>query len=92
MNRLASAVLAFAVITAVGLTAVPAVAQTKMDCGRLYKDFWEKLDREKFAKLPAERLAGVSRFALRAYDACQAGDDMDARVQFDKLNKLSFWF
>ena len=50
------------------------------------------MDREKFAKLPAERLAGVSRFALRAYDACQAGDDMDARVQFDKLNKLSFWF
>ena len=92
MNRLASAILAFAVVTAPGQTAVPAVAQTKMDCSRLYKDFWEKLDREKFAKISAERLAGVSRLALRAYDACQAGDDMDARVQFDKLNKLSFWF
>jgi hypothetical protein len=91
MNRLASAILAFAVVTAPGLTAVPTVAQTKMDCSRLYKDFWEKLDREKFAKISAERLAGVSRLALRAYDACQAGDDMDAKVQFDKLNKLSFW-
>ena len=46
MNRLASAILAFAVVTAPGLTAVPTVAQTKMDCTRLYKDFWEKLDRE----------------------------------------------
>ena len=50
------------------------------------------MDREKYAKISAEQLAGVSRLALRAYDACQAGDDMDAKAQFDKLNKLSFWF
>ena len=48
--------------------------------------------REKLAMLSAEQLASVSRMARRAYDACQAGDDMDAKVQFDKLNKLSFWF
>ena len=88
MNRLASAVLALFVAAAPGL----AVAQTKMDCSRPYKDFWVKMDREKYAKISAEQLAGVSRLALRAYDACQAGDDMDAKVQFDKLNKLSFWF
>ena len=92
MNRLASAILAFAVVAAPGLTAVPVVAQTKMDCTRLYKDFWEKFDREKFAKLSADQLAGLSRMALRVYDACQAGDDMDAKGQFDRLNKLEFWF
>ncbi len=52
MNRLAFAILAIAAVTAPGLTAVPIVAQTKMDCSRLYKDFWEKLDREKFAQIP----------------------------------------
>ena len=92
MNSLASAIVALAVVTAPGLTTVPAVAQTKMDCSRLYKDFWEKMDREKYAKISAEQLAGVSRWALRAYDACQAGDDVDAKVQFDNLNKLAFWF
>ena len=92
MKRLASAVLALAVVVAPGLTTVPALAQTKMDCSRLYKDFWEKFDREKYAKIPAEQLAGVSRLALRAYDACQAGDDLDAKTQFDNLNKLTFWF
>ena len=90
MKRLAIAAVALA--TLVGPVAAPVVAQTKMDCSRLYKDFWEKFDREKYAKISAEQLAGVSRLALRAYDACQAGDDMDAKAQFDKLNKLSFWF
>jgi hypothetical protein len=92
MKRLASAVVALAVVAAPGLTTVPAVAQSKMDCSRLYKDFWEKMDREKYAKISAAQLAGVSRWALRAYDACQAGDDVDAKVQFDNLNKLAFWF
>jgi hypothetical protein len=89
MKRLASAVLALAVIASPVLTTV-AVAQTKMDCSRLYKDFWEKFDREKFAKISAEQLSGVSRMALRAYDACQAGDDQDAKALFDRLNKMSF--
>lgn len=90
MKRLASAVLALAVFATPSLTTAPAVAQTKMDCSRLYKDFWEKLDREKFAKISAEQLAGVSRLALRAYDACQAGDEQDAKALFDRLSKMTF--
>src|SRR5215831_8914366 len=86
MKRLASAVLALSVVAAPGLVTVPAVAQTKMDCSRLYKDFWEKFDREKYAKISAEQLAGVSRMALRAYDACQAGDEQDAKALFDRLS------
>jgi hypothetical protein len=77
-------------LVALGVMAGAATAQTKMDCSRLYKDFWEKFDREKFAKISAEQLSGVSRMALRAYDACQAGDEQDAKALFDRLNKMSF--
>jgi phosphoglucomutase len=77
-------------LVALGVMAGAATAQTKMDCSRLYKDFWEKFDREKYAKISAEQLAGVSRMALRAYDACQAGDELDAKSLFEKLNKMQF--
>jgi hypothetical protein len=77
-------------LVALGVMAGAATAQTKMDCSRLYKDFWEKFDREKYAKISAEQLSGVSRMALRAYDACQAGDEQDAKALFDRLNKMSF--
>jgi hypothetical protein len=75
---------------ALGVMAGAATAQTKMDCSKLYKDFWEKFDRQKYAKISAEQLSGVSRMALRAYDACQAGDDLDAKALFDRLNKMTF--
>ena len=77
-------------LMALGLLAGAATAQTKMDCSRLYKDFWEKFDREKYAKISAEQLAGVSRMALRAYDACQAGDEQDAKALFDRLSRMQF--
>jgi opacity protein-like surface antigen len=88
MKRFAIAAVALA--TLAGPVAAPVVAQTKMDCSRLYKDFWEKFDREKYAKISAEQLAGVSRLALRAYDACQAGDEQDARALFDRLNRMQY--
>ena len=85
MKRFATAFVALAVL------ATPAVmAQGKLDCGKAYKGFWEKLDREKYAKISPEQLAGVSRMALRAYDACQAGDDQDARALFERLDKMKF--
>ena len=41
-------------------------------------------------KISPEQLAGVSRMALRAYDACQAGDELDAKALFDRLDKMKF--
>jgi hypothetical protein len=76
--------------TALGLFTGAASAQGKLDCGNAYKGFWDKLDREKYAKISPEQLAGVSRLALRAYDACQAGDDQDARALFERLDKMKF--
>jgi hypothetical protein len=77
-------------VVAVGVIASAALAQGKMDCGKAYKGFWDKLEREKYAKITPEQLAGVSRMALRAYDACQAGDEQDAKALFEKLERMKF--
>ncbi len=61
----------------------------KMDCGRLYKDFWEKRDPQSYARTSPEQLAGISRMVLRAYDACQAGDEQDARALLARLRERS---
>jgi len=63
---------------------------TTMDCSRLYKEFWGKLENDNYARISAEQLAGVSRMALRAYDACQAGDELDANTLFKRLDRLRF--
>ena len=68
----------------------PMTQVTGMDCRRLYKDFWGKFDRQNYARMSAEQLSGVSRMALRAYDACQAGDQADANTLFDRLKRLEF--
>ncbi len=67
----------------------PATRAAAMDCGTLYKDFWGNFDREKYARISAEQLAGVSRMALRAYDACQAGDSQDAKSLFHRLQRTN---
>jgi anti-sigma-K factor RskA len=61
-----------------------------MDCSRLYKEFWGRLEDENYARISAEHLAGISRMALRAYDACQAGDDLDANALFNRLSRMRF--
>src|SRR2546423_10427037 len=53
-------------------------------CAKDYKDFWETLDRSKFAKMSAEQIADLSRTALRGYDACTAGDDRFTADNFFK--------
>ena len=45
---------------------------------------------ESMRRMSAEQLAGVSRMALRAYDACEAGDEQDAKSLFDRLQRMSF--
>src|SRR6202795_373700 len=71
--------LILAAVAAVALTA-PAMA----DCAKDYKDFWQNLDREKFAKMSAEQIADLSRTALRGFDACSAGDERFTADNFFK--------
>jgi hypothetical protein len=63
----------------------PTKQVARMDCSRSYKEFWENLDRDRYAAISPEQLAGLSRMALRAFDACQAGDEQDAKSLFDRL-------
>lgn len=77
--------LAIAGIIAIGLIAGTAVAQVKMDCNGLYKGFWDRFIPAKYSIVTAEEFANISRLALRAYDACQAGDEFNAKNFFDSL-------
>jgi hypothetical protein len=74
-------------IAAVGLMAGAALAQGKMDCNAMYKGFWDKFNATKHASVSAEDLANVHRIALRFYDACQAGDEFNARSFYDNLSR-----
>jgi hypothetical protein len=85
-----SVLLALTILASPVLAMGSAIAQIKMDCSRLYKEFWEKLDREKFAKIFGDKLAGISRSVLRAYDTCQAGDAVEAKEMFDRLHMTLF--
>jgi hypothetical protein len=71
----------------IGLMAGAALAQGKMDCNAMYKGFWDKFNATKHASVDAEELANVHRMALRFYDACQAGDEFNARSYFENLSK-----
>ena len=71
------------------LTAGAAAPQPNFDCDKAYKTFWERLDREIYAKLPPEQLVVLSRKALRIYDACQTGDVEDAKGLFERLVRLT---
>ena len=75
MKRLILAAVAAAALSA------PAMAA---NCAKDYKDFWQSLDREKFAKLSADQIADLSRTALRGFDACTAGDERFTADNFFK--------
>jgi hypothetical protein len=63
MKRLGSVVLALSIFVSPAFLLGSAIAETKIDCGRLFKEFWEKLDREKFANISGDQLASVTRLA-----------------------------
>jgi anti-sigma-K factor RskA len=84
--------LAASLVLAIGLwnyQQPTSIEHSKMDCGKLYKDFWEQRDPQSYGRLSSEQLAGVSRMALRAYDACQAGDEQDAKALLARLLERS---
>ena len=90
MKRLGSVVLALSISVSPAFLLGSGIAEMKIDCGRLFKEFWEKLDREKSANISGDQLAGITRLAVRAYDACQAGDEFEAKELFDRLRVKLF--
>ena len=75
-------------IAALAGMAGAASAQGAMDCNALYKGaLWKKVHNEEMAGLETNRIADLHRLALRAYDACSAGDEFNARDFFDQIDK-----
>ena len=72
-------------VAALGVIASAASAQGKMDCGALYKNTLVKFHADKAASLPPDKLANAHRIALRAYDACSAGDEFNATQFYQQL-------
>jgi len=74
--------------TAVLLVAGIAPVQAKTNCNDQYRDFWERVTKDGAVKAMAgERLADISRQSLRAYDACQSGDEFSLHGLWDKIEK-----
>src|SRR5215207_6616626 len=59
MKPLGSVVLALSIFVSPAFLLGSAIAETNIDCGRLFKEFWEKLDSEKFANISDDQLAPV---------------------------------
>jgi hypothetical protein len=57
-----------------------------MDCGAAYKGFLAKYHAKKVASHPADKVADINRTALRAYEACTAGDEFNAKNLFATLD------
>ena len=74
---------------AVAIAAVAVLAgHAHADCGAELKSFWDKLEQKHYAGVSPQQLAELSRMALRAYDACMAGDGREAGMLFGKLALL----
>jgi len=76
--------LAFA---ALAFAAIPASANT--NCAKSYKDFWDQFNTGPAKSLTGEQHAIVSRQALRAFDACSAGDEANAKSIFDRIKEAA---
>jgi hypothetical protein len=74
-------------LVVLGLMAWTPAPQANFDCGKAYKGFWERLNRETYAKMPPDQLVALSRKALRIYHACQTGDVHDVKALFESLER-----
>jgi len=78
---------AFAAIMIAAFAAPAAHAAT--DCSAKYDDFWEKMRQYGNAKPKTEDVVAVSRLGVRAFDACQAGDEVKFDDFWDKIKQYS---
>ena len=78
---------AFVGIAALAVVAGATSAHGAMDCNALYKGALEKIHKEEMGDLETNRIADLHRLALRAYDACSAGDEFNARDFFDQIER-----
>jgi hypothetical protein len=68
------------------LFALPAAAA---DCAKDYKAFWDQFNAGPAKDLSGDKYAIVSRQALRAFDACSAGDENSSKSIFARLQEAA---
>jgi hypothetical protein len=76
------AVLGLLIFVSIGAAA--SSAQESIDCSAAYKNSLERLKQK---ALPPERLAALSRQALRIYDACKTDDVRQPKTLFENLDR-----
>jgi len=81
MKRIALAIAAVVAVT------VPAAANP--NCATNYKNFWDQFSGGPAKQLSGEQHAMVARQALRALDACSAGDENRAKSIFDMIREAA---
>lgn len=76
---------AFATVIVAVMASTSAFAAA--DCIGKYDDFWTKMNQYGNAKPTTENVVAVNRAALRAYDACQSGDETSVKEFWDKMSQ-----
>ncbi len=76
---------ALAAFLALAVSATASSAAT--NCNTNFDEFWEKMRQYGNAKLSTDAVVGLNRMAIRAFDACQAGDAFNANTFFEKLRQ-----
>jgi hypothetical protein len=76
-------------IAALAVAALAAPAAANPNCAKNYKGFWDQFNNGPAKGLTGEQLAIVGRQALRAYDACSAGDENTSKSIFTRLQEAA---
>lgn len=63
---------------------MPAAANA--NCAKDYKSFWDQFSSGGAKGMTGEQLSIVNRQALRAFDACSAGDEAGSKSIFQRLS------
>jgi hypothetical protein len=86
MNTMPKIRSAVAAVLVVAFAASPALAD-RADCSAKYREFWDLMQRYGSAKPSTDDLVATQRMGLRAYDACQAGDESNFSNFWENMRK-----
>ncbi|WP_170937170.1 MULTISPECIES: hypothetical protein [Rhodomicrobium] len=73
----------------VAIFAAPSAQAASNDCISKYKDFWDKQNEYANAKPSIEDVIATNRQGIRAFDACQSGDEVKFDDFWDKIKQYS---
>lgn len=76
-------------LAAAAVVALSIPAAANPNCARDYKAFWDQFNTGPAKSLTGEQHAIVSRQALRAFDACTAGDEAAGKSIFTRLQEAA---